>query len=82
MGYYQVLGLPWAQGVAPDQIRAAYRKAVMDCHPDKHLNSDARTRDAASRRFQALAKAYNTLRDPGSRRLYDEGKLFEISERF
>jgi hypothetical protein len=82
MGYYQVLGLPWAQGVSPDQIKSAYRKAVLDCHPDKFLNSDARTREAASRRFQQLTKAYDTLRDPDSRRLYDEGKLFEMSESF
>jgi DnaJ-class molecular chaperone len=82
MGYYSVLGLAVSEPVTAKDIKTAYRKAVMDCHPDKHIASDARTRDAAAQRFQQLTKAYDTLRDPDSRRLYDDGKLFEMSESF
>lgn len=50
----------------PLQIKEAYFKIVKTCHPD--LNTDDPT---AEETFKALAKAYETLKDPTSRRQYD-----------
>jgi hypothetical protein len=64
--HYQVLG------VSPDapaaQIRQAYYRLSRQHHPDV-------SRDPASaRKFQALAEAYRTLRDPDERRRYDAAR--------
>ena len=32
--YYELLGVP--RGADDKTIKAAYRKAAMDCHPDRH----------------------------------------------
>ncbi len=50
----------------PLQIKEAYFKKVKTCHPD--LNRDD---PSAEETFKALAKAYETLKDPTSRRQYD-----------
>jgi hypothetical protein len=75
LDYYRELG------VAPDASRAAideaYRRQAKTWHPDR--NADARAED----RFKALNAAYVVLRDPASRRAYDdfrarvdEGRLY------
>ncbi len=59
--YYVVLG------VAPDattaQIKDAWRRRAMECHPDRTGTDGGR--------FQELQQAYETLADPASRRDYD-----------
>jgi len=58
-------------GVAPDataaQIKDAWRRRAMECHPDRT--------GADGVRFQELQQAYETLADPASRRVYDRRVL-------
>jgi hypothetical protein len=67
MGYYAVLGVgPLADA---DEIKAAYRQKAKILHPDLNPFDEAR------REFLAVVDAYQTLRDPESRRRYDAGGL-------
>lgn len=62
-----------------DEIRAAYRKLALQLHPDRHVTKDATARAAAAEQFAALLKAYDTLRDPEQRALYNAGQIIEAS---
>ena len=63
---YKVLGVPCASTDA--EIRSAYRKLALKCHPDK---VPAAERDAAHTTFQEVAFAYAILSDEKRRRRYD-----------
>ena len=65
--YYKVLGVSADASAA--EIRQAYYRLSRQHHPD--VSHDP----AAARKFQALADAYRTLRDPGARRQYDEARV-------
>ena len=62
--HYQVLGVA-ANAPAAD-IKRAYRRLVVQYHPDKH-GGDVRYED----QFKAVAAAYGVLGDPGRRATYD-----------
>lgn len=62
--HYAVLGVePVADFTA---LRKAYRARAMDCHPDRHGGSAAKTEE-----FKRLGEAFNVLSDPVARRDYD-----------
>jgi len=61
---YQALGVhPTA---TLEQIKAAFRRQALRCHPDKNGGSAE-----AAERFKLVNEAYATLSDPGRRALYD-----------
>ena len=53
------------------RAQAAFRGQAQKLHPD-HV-SDPATKAEATKQFQKLSEAYQTLRDPTKRRLYDQG---------
>jgi curved DNA-binding protein CbpA len=59
---YAVLGV--ARGASEAEIHAAYRAAVRRTHPDAGGSAVA---------FEDVQEAYETLRDPAKRRLWDAG---------
>jgi DnaJ-class molecular chaperone len=59
--FYTTLGVPSA--ASPEEVKRAYKKAALQNHPDKGG-------DAAA--FQRIQEAYDTLKDDGKRRLYDQ----------
>merc|ERR1719277_440484 len=61
---YAVLGLP--RGSGPDEIKAAYRRLVRECHPDVCPGGPA-----AAARFRQVSHAHTTLLHVGLRRMYD-----------
>ena len=67
---YKVLGVK--QDASDETIKRAYKKFALKYHPDKNRGSAI-----AQRRFQAIAAAYETLRDPEKRRAYDEAVAAE-----
>eukprot|EP00803_Ostreobium_quekettii_P000036 evm.model.scf_1408EXC.4 EVM.evm.TU.scf_1408EXC.4 scf_1408EXC:14406-18349(+) len=77
LGYYKVLGLDQSAEVTTDHVKAAFKEAALRWHPDRHvLNGEEHQGAAAGReKFQALQEAYEVLRDPEKRRLYDRGEL-------
>jgi curved DNA-binding protein CbpA len=61
---YQRLGV--ARDASPAVIKRAYRKAAMECHPDRHPGDPA-----AEARFKRVTEAYEVLSSPERRHAYD-----------
>lgn len=62
--YYKILGV--GHNADDDTVKKAYRKLAMQHHPDK--NNGSPESEAA---FKALTEAYDVLRDPDKRSVYD-----------
>jgi len=62
--FYNTLGV--AHGASDDEIKKAYRKLAMQFHPDRNNGSKE-----AEEKFKAITEAYDVLRDPNKRALYD-----------
>ena len=60
--YYDILGV--SKSASAEEIKRAYRKQAMEHHPDKHGGDDAN--------FKSLGEAYETLKDPQKRSVYDQ----------
>lgn len=63
--YYQVLGVP--RDASAEDIKKAYRKMAMKVHPDVAPGPDA------AAKFKEINEAYEVLRDPQKRDIYDRG---------
>lgn len=62
--YYSILDVPRA--ASDDDIKKAYRKLAMKWHPDRNNGSKE-----AEERFKEVTEAYDVLRDPNKRAVYD-----------
>ena len=70
--YYTLLGLGHRKyDVTERELKVAYRRAVMQFHPDK--NKKIKGGEEAKEFFLTLEKAYNTLKDPEKKRGHDSG---------
>ncbi|TXT08876.1 hypothetical protein VHUM_03004 [Vanrija humicola] len=56
---------------AADEIRKAYRKAALLCHPDKHSHKSEEERGVASVKFQRIGFSWAVLSDEKRRKRYD-----------
>ncbi|MBF8263518.1 MAG: dnaJ [Parachlamydiales bacterium] len=63
--YYSTLGVP-REGTI-DDIKKAYRKKALECHPDRNPG-DAK----AEAQFKEVSEAYEVLSDENRRRIYDQ----------
>lgn len=61
---YELLGL--TKDASQDDIKKAYRKLAIQCHPDKSKEADAQVK------FQRLQDVYAILGDADKRKIYDE----------
>jgi molecular chaperone DnaJ len=62
--FYVVLGVQ--RDASEADIKKAYRKLAMECHPDRN-NGDK----VAEEKFKLVSEAYEVLRDPEKRAAYD-----------
>lgn len=62
--YYKILGID--KNATADQIKKAYRKLARKFHPDVSKDSDA------EKKFKEVGEAYEVLKDPEKRKLYDQ----------
>ncbi|MBV9783644.1 MAG: molecular chaperone DnaJ [Acidisphaera sp.] len=62
--YYATLGV--AREASADELKKAYRKLAMQCHPDRHPNDKK-----AEARFKDINEAYDVLKDEQKRAAYD-----------
>eukprot|EP00933_Yihiella_yeosuensis_P050795 TRINITY_DN48594_c0_g1_i1.p1 TRINITY_DN48594_c0_g1~~TRINITY_DN48594_c0_g1_i1.p1 ORF type:complete len:418 (-),score=96.66 TRINITY_DN48594_c0_g1_i1:215-1468(-) len=70
--YYKVLGV--ATSASDDEIKKAYMKLALKHHPDKNPNTEAnpKRKEQAEANFKKISEAYDTLRNPEKRRIYDQ----------
>jgi len=66
MTFYEALGI--ADNVDDDTIIRVYRQLAKQWHPDKAHEDD---REFCTRKFKQIVEAYEVLKDPELRRLYD-----------
>ena len=62
--YYDVLGV--SRDASDGDLKSAFRKAAMQCHPDRHPGDEN-----AEHRFKELNEAYDVLKDGQKRAAYD-----------
>ena len=62
--YYQLLGV--SRGADTDEVKKAYRQLALQYHPDRNQGSKE-----AEEKFKEVTQAYEVLRDPEKRALYD-----------
>ena len=59
--YYAVLGLEARASAA--EIKKAYQRASLQCHPDRYPDASPEEKRALTERFQSVADAYYILSD-------------------
>ena len=63
--YYLVLGVE--RSASPEDIKRAYRKKALECHPDRNQEDPL-----AEAKFKEAAEAYDVLSDPEKRKRYEQ----------
>lgn len=75
---YALLGVTGVGSKASEkEVRAAYKRAALEWHPDKHAEESAEQRAEAEAHFKKLGEALEILTDPFKRKLWDEGHTVE-----
>jgi molecular chaperone DnaJ len=63
--FYATLGV--SKGASPEEIKKAYRKKALECHPDRNPNDPK-----AEATFKRVSEAYEVLSDESKQRVYDQ----------
>jgi len=63
--YYKILGV--SRSASEEEIKKAYRKVAMQYHPDRNPGVHE-----AEDKFKTASEAYEVLRDPQKREIYDQ----------
>lgn len=61
MDHYRVLGL--APGASADEVKKAFRRLAIKCHPDKQAGLGREARERMERRFKEITEANSVLSD-------------------
>lgn len=74
--YYKLLGVD--RNAKPDELSRAFKKLARQYHPDFNKGDKAK-----EEKFKEINKAYEVLKDPEKRKLYDQfGADFENAQHF
>lgn len=68
--HYETLGVP--PTASADEVRTAYLRRARALHPDRQTGLSADARDRAGQAMVQVNSAWNVLKDPASRRRYDQ----------
>ena len=64
--YYDILGV--SKNATNDELKKSYRKLAMKHHPDKNPDN----KEENEKLFKEVTTAYDVLKDPEKRRIYDD----------
>lgn len=67
---YDVLGVD--KNIKQEDLKSIYRELIQQWHPDKFETDPEDIQGEARKKFDFVQEAYNILKDPEKRRLYDE----------
>jgi DnaJ-domain-containing protein 1 len=68
-GYYAALSV--TVSATQEEVKKAYKRSALACHPDKWMSSGDEQRAQAEQQFKSIAQAYEVLSDPAKRLRYD-----------
>lgn len=80
--HYTLLGISSRWKATQDDIKKAYRKAVLKHHPDKKSPEELGSEDDQAKArafFTCIQQAYDVLSDPAKRLLFDSVDPFDKS---
>lgn len=63
--YYELLGV--ARTATEDELKKAYRKLALECHPDRNAGDKN-----SEEKFKQISEAYEILSHPEKRQIYDQ----------
>jgi len=66
--YYKILGID--KNFSERELTKAYKKRCLECHPDRRPEGE---REEAEKLFKEVQEAYDILKDPRKRQVYDSG---------
>lgn len=72
MDLYKVLGV--SRHASQDEVKKAFRKLALECHPDRNAGGSKASAEQAEQRFRAVSEAYEVLGDVNKRDLYNRGQ--------
>jgi curved DNA-binding protein CbpA len=72
--YYKVLGV--ARDASSHDIKHAFRKLALECHPDRHVQSSHSSKEVAGHKFRQVSEAYEVLGDEAKRVAYNKGTQY------
>merc|ERR1712080_286563 len=73
LGYYKLLEVEASASIK--EIQASFRRQAMLWHPDLHQNASPNDIKEATIKFKKIMEAYQVIRNPEKRKVYDRGKL-------
>jgi curved DNA-binding protein CbpA len=71
--YYEILGI--SEEASEEEIRSAYRKLALKCHPDKLSRASSAEKEVAEEKMKQISQIYQVLMDPQKRVMYDADNL-------
>ncbi|TKY86554.1 hypothetical protein EX895_004703 [Sporisorium graminicola] len=61
--------------VTPSDVKTRYYDLVRTCHPDRFTSLSSKTKTQAAEEFKSVISAYNLLKDPSKKQLYDRAGI-------
>lgn len=74
-GYYQILGLVPSEKLSKTDIKLAFRAKAHKWHPDRAQDLNEAQMAEWNTKFKRILKAYQVLRNPKKRKVYDKANI-------
>jgi len=72
---YKVLGV--TKHASDHEIKKAYKKMALQCHPDRMTNATDDEKAVAEKRFKEVGEAFEVLSDPQKKQKWDAGESLD-----